>query len=141
MLSVRSVETGEVLYKIWMGMDGEVMEQRNILAGAWNGRQGYHFAELDRYFPEMKRLENRIMTAFTRVEYPEQLSESARKMYLQFLEQEAVAVAKRMIDLDDLELLVTFRRVWIPYAGKVEGCTGLCQSQTGGSVYRASYQL
>lgn len=109
-VSVRSVETGKILYKIWMGMDGEVMEQRNILAGAWNGKQGYHFAELDCYFPEMKRMENRIMTALTRVEYPEQLSKESRQMYLAFLEQEAVAVGKRMIDLDDLELLIRFEQ-------------------------------
>ena len=109
-ISVRSVETGEILYQIWMGMDGEVMEQRNILAKAWDGKCGYHFTELDAYFPHMKRMENKIMTAFTRVEYPEQLEEASRQMYLDFLQHEAIAVVKRMIDLDDLENLIRFEQ-------------------------------
>ena len=105
---VRSAENGAIRYRIWMGMDGEVMEVRNLLARPWSTVRGYHFAELDVYFPEMKRMENQIMTAFTRVECPEALTEEHRQMYLAFLKAEASAVVRQMLELEDLELLQRF---------------------------------
>ena len=109
-ISVRSVETGMILYKIWMGMDGEIMEKRNLMAKAWDGAHGYHFGAQDAYFPQMKRMENKIMTALTRVEYPEQLTEESRKQYLAFLQQEAVAVAEHLVDRGEPAALVRFEQ-------------------------------
>lgn len=78
---VRSAETGEIKYKVWMGADGSQRDYYCFLSSGWGHNATFAFEQLDEFFPKIRGKENKLQVAEYRLEYPYELSETAKSKY------------------------------------------------------------
>lgn len=78
---VKSAETNEVKYKIWMGADGSQRQYYCFLSSAWGHNATFAFAQLDEFFSKIRGAEHKLQVAQYRLEYPCELSDEAKKKY------------------------------------------------------------
>ena len=80
-ITVKSVETGEIKYKVWMGADRSQRNYYCFLSSAWGHNATFAFAQLDDFFPKIRGKDNKLQVAKYRLEYPYELSDAARTRY------------------------------------------------------------
>lgn len=78
---VKSAETNEVKYKIWMGADGSQRQYYCFLSSAWGHNATFAFSQLDEFFSKIRGAEHKLQVAQYRLEYPCELSDEAKKKY------------------------------------------------------------
>lgn len=78
---VRSAETDEIKYKVWMGADGSQRDYYCFLSSGWGNNATFAFDQLDEFFPKIRGKENKLKVAQYRLEYPYELSETAKAKY------------------------------------------------------------
>ena len=86
---VKSAETGEVKYKVWMGADGSQRQYYCFLSSAWGHNATFAFAQLDEFFPKIRGAEHKLQVAQYRLEYPCELSDEAKKKYEAYVKKNA----------------------------------------------------
>lgn len=98
-ISVKSSETDEIKYKVWMGADEKQRGYYSFLASAWGHNASFAFKELDEYFPKIRGLENQLMIAKYRLEYKNELSEDDLEMYVSFAKEQVAGKSKKKVKL------------------------------------------
>lgn len=86
-ITVRSAETDEIKYKVWMGADDSQRDYYCFLSSAWGHNATFAFRQLDEFFPKIRGKENKLQVAKYRLEYPCELSDSARTKYEKYVKK------------------------------------------------------
>ncbi len=105
-ITVKSAETDEIKYKVWMGMEGSQSPYACLLASAWGKNATFNFVALDDFFSDIKGTENKLAVAINRLKYPIDLTESKKEDYIKYLGRNAKALVQECIDKADMEQLV-----------------------------------
>lgn len=84
---VRSAESDEIKYKVWMGADESQRDYYCFLSSAWGHNATFAFAQLDEFFPKIRGKEHKIRVAKYRLEYPVNLSDAAKSKYESYLKK------------------------------------------------------
>lgn len=105
-ITVRSAETDEIRYKVWMGADPDQRKYYCRLASSWGKNATFNFAAQDEFFSKISGANHKLKVALTRLRYPENLSNKHREMYVDYLVRTAKNVITQCIDNDDMETLV-----------------------------------
>ena len=106
-VTVRSAQTDEIKYKVWMGADGIRGEYCNILESSWGRNATFNFNAVDEFFPKIKRMYHKIRVALNRLHYPIDLTDEKKEMYRSYIVRSAKNAVKLCIDTDDMELLLS----------------------------------
>lgn len=80
-ITVKSAESDEIKYKVWMGADGSQRDYYCFLSSAWGHNATFAFDQLDEFFPKIRGKENKLQVAKYRLEYPFELSDEAKAKY------------------------------------------------------------
>jgi hypothetical protein len=80
-IAVRSAETGEIKYKVWMGADPSQRAYYCLLSSGWGHNATFAFAQLDEFFSRIRGAEHKLRVAQLRLEYPVELTDEAKKKY------------------------------------------------------------
>lgn len=86
-IAVRSAETDEIKYKVWMGAVPSQRAYYCFLSSAWGHNATFAFTRLDEFFPKIRGAEHKLQVARYRLEYPCDLSDAARKKYEAYLKK------------------------------------------------------
>ena len=78
---VRSAETDEIKSKVWMGADASQRDYYCFLSSGWGHNATFAFKQLDKFFPKIRGKENKLRIAKYRLEYPYELSKTAKSKY------------------------------------------------------------
>ena len=106
-VTVRSAQTDEIKYKVWMGADGIRSEYCNILESSWGRNATFNFNAVDEFFSKIKGMYHKIRVALNRLHYPIDLTDEKKEMYRSYIVRSAKNAVKLCIDTDDMELLLS----------------------------------
>ncbi len=84
---VRSSDTNEIKYKVWMGADDSQRDYYCFLSSAWGHNATFAFSSLDEFFPKIRGKENKVQVAKFRLKYPTELSENAKLKYESYVKK------------------------------------------------------
>ena len=84
---VRSAETEDIKYKVWMGADGSQRDYYCFLSSGWGHNATFAFKQLDEFFPKIRGKENKLQVAQYRLEYPYELTEEAKSKYESYVKK------------------------------------------------------
>ena len=84
-ITVRSAETGDVKYRVWMGANGFQRDYYCFLASAWGHHATFAFRKLDQFFPKIHGDDHKLLVAMHRLAHPWELTDTARKMYEKYI--------------------------------------------------------
>lgn len=93
-ITVKSAETDEIKYKVWMGAEGEDQEYQGILMFGWGHNATFAFKEQDAFFDKLEVEENKLKIAEYRLSYPIDLTEEMKDKYIEFLKEKGCDVDK-----------------------------------------------
>lgn len=82
---VKSTETNKIKYKVWMGADSDQRNYYSFLSSGWGHNATFAFEYLDKFFPNIVGDNNKLRVARYRLEYPYELSETAREIYKTYI--------------------------------------------------------
>lgn len=106
-VTVRSAQTDEIKYKVWMGGDCTQGEYCYTLASSWGRNATFNFNAVDEFFPKIKGVYHKIRVALNRLRYPIDLTDEQKEMYSSYIVHSAKNAVKLCIDTDDMELLLS----------------------------------
>lgn len=86
-ITVKSAETDEIKYKVWMGADSSQRDYYCFLSSAWGKNATFDFKTLDEQFKRIRGAENKKQVAKYRLEYPVDLSDEYKKKYEDYLKK------------------------------------------------------
>ena len=103
---VKSSETDELLYKVWMGGCEETIDYRCALVSSWGKNATFNFEKLDEVFDKIKKFDNKIKVLTNRLKYPVSLTEEHKEKYLKYLKRSTKKLGEGLIDENNLEGLL-----------------------------------
>lgn len=106
-VTVRSAQTDEIKYKVWMGGDCTQGEYCYTLASSWGRNATFNFNAVDEFFPKIKGAYHKLRVALNRLRYPIDLTDEQKEMYRSYIVRSAKNAVKLCIDTDDMELLLS----------------------------------
>ena len=86
-ITVKSAQTDEIKYKVWMGADSSQRDYYCFLSSAWGHNATFAFSYLDEFFPKIRGASHKKKVCELRLEYPYELSEEKKKMYQNYLKE------------------------------------------------------
>ena len=84
-ITVRSAQTDEIKYSVWMGADPTQRQYYCFLSSAWGKNATFRFAELDAFFPKIRGTHHKVKVAKLRLQYPVDLNDEMKKKYESYL--------------------------------------------------------
>lgn len=84
---VKSAQTDEIKYKVWMGADSSQRDYYCFLSSGWGHNATFAFSYLDEFFPKIRGEEHKKKVSELRLEYPYELSDEKKKMYENYLKK------------------------------------------------------
>ena len=112
-VTVRSAQTDEIKYKVWMGADGIRSEYCNILESSWGRNATFNFNAVDEFFPKIKGMYHKIRVALNRLHYPIDLTDEHKEMYRSYIVRSAKNAVKLCIDTDDMEMMLDLEQLGV----------------------------
>ncbi len=106
-ITVRSAQTDEIKYKVWMGADRTQGEYCYTLASSWGRNATFNFNAIDEMFPKIKGIYHKIKVAMNRLRYPVDLTDEQKEIYRSYIVRSAKNAVKLCIDTDDMKLLLS----------------------------------
>ncbi len=94
---VKSAEDGTLKYVIPMHCDG-TYKMYNWMMSAWGNDNSFGFESLDRHFKSIQKPYIKTKIAMTRLSYPYNLTDEAKKVYETYLKRNAVGIVEQFID-------------------------------------------
>ena len=119
-VTVRSAQTDEIKYKVWMGADGIRSEYCNILESSWGRNATFNFNAVDEFFPKIKGMYHKIRVALNRLHYPIDLTDEHKEMYRSYIVRSAKNAVKLCIDTDDMELMIALEAFGVIKKNNIE---------------------
>ena len=86
-ITVKSADTDEIKYKVWMGAEYDDWDYIFILSSGWGKNASFAFRQLDKIFPKIVGDEHKLKVAEYRLLYPVDLTNVAKKNYLEYLKK------------------------------------------------------
>jgi hypothetical protein len=123
-VTVRSAQTDEIKYKVWMGGDCTQGEYCYTLASSWGRNATFNFNAVDEFFPKIKGVYHKIKVAMNRLRYPIDLTDEKKEMYRSYIVRSAKNAVKLCIDTDDMELLLSCEPLGIIKKNNIEELIG-----------------
>ena len=102
---VRSAETGEIKFKVWMGADNRQHNYYCAIASSWGRNASFNFPAVDQMFSSVKGTEHKIRYAVNRLRYPVDLTEETETSFKKYLSRSGKEVVRFCIDRNDMETL------------------------------------
>ena len=115
-ITVRSVESGDIKYKIWMSREGNPREYYSRLASSWGDNASFDFYNIDNSFIKIKYLENKSRYALFRLQYPYELRDDRRGVFERYLKKNSAEIVQLCVFEENIELLKEFTE-YIDIAG------------------------
>ena len=112
-VTVRSAQTDEIKYKVWMGADGIRSEYCNILESSWGRNATFNFNAVDEFFPKIKGMYHKFKVAMNRLHYPIDLTDEHKEMYRSYIVRSAKNAVKLCIDTDDMEMMLDLEQLGV----------------------------
>ncbi len=84
---VKSAESDEIKYKVWMGADVSQRDYYCFLSSAWGHNATFAFSQLDEFFPRIRGKEHKLQVAKYRLEYPVDLSDTAKAKFESYVKK------------------------------------------------------
>ena len=112
-VTVRSAQTDEIKYKVWMGANGIRSEYCNILESSWGRNATFNFNAVDEFFPKIKGMYHKIRVALNRLHYPIDLTDEHKEMYRSYIVRSAKNAVKLCIDTDDMEMMLDLEQLGV----------------------------
>ena len=112
-VTVRSAQTDEIKYKVWMGADGIRSKYCNILESSWGRNATFNFNAVDEFFPKIKGMYHKIRVALNRLRYPVDLTDEQKEMYRSYIVRSAKNAVKLCIDTDDMEMMLDLEQLGV----------------------------
>ena len=112
-ITVRSAQTDEIKYKVWMGSDRTQGEYCNILESSWGRNATFNFNAVDEFFPKIKGMYHKIRVALNRLHYPIDLTDEHKEMYRSYIVRSAKNAVKLCIDTDDMEMMLDLEQLGV----------------------------
>lgn len=88
-VTVRSAQTDEIKYKVWMGGDCTQGEYCYTLASSWGRNATFNFNAVDEFFPKIKGVYHKIKVAMNRLRYPVDLMDKQKEIYRSYIVRSA----------------------------------------------------
>lgn len=112
-MEVRSAQTGEVRYRVWMPVDDS--KRPRELVYVWGKGASVYFPGIDIAFDGIRHAMNKVGIATLRLRWPEQLTDEVRAKYEKFVAAGAKAkqAANILIADDDVDGLALFEPLGI----------------------------
>lgn len=107
-ITVRSAETDQILYKVWMKRDGIPRDYYCRLSSSWGDNASFDFLNVDKQFKKLKYLEDKSRYALYRLQYPYELSEERKQTFDKYLKKNKIEIIKMCIEIKDMTLLKEF---------------------------------
>lgn len=107
-IAVKSLETDQIKYKVWMNRDAVPRDYFCRLASSWGDNASFDFENVDKEFKSIKGLENKSRYALYRLQYPFELSEERQKTFEKYLYKSKTDIIKMCIKIEDMDLLNEF---------------------------------
>lgn len=104
-ITVRSAENEEILYKVFMEADSTQRQYYSILTSGWGHHGTFAFEEVDKFFDKIKGADYKLKLALSRLQYKIDLSSDYEKKYTAYIARNGKAALKMCIDDEDYELL------------------------------------
>ncbi len=102
-ITVKSTESGTVLYKVWTMEENQPDEVVNVLQSCWNNNGTFNFKKLDTVFQNINGMIDKAKTALYRLSYPISLTPENEEMYRSYITKMGAKMITRFIEDDDLE--------------------------------------
>ena len=112
-VTVRSAQTDEIKYKVWMGADGIRSKYCNILESSWGRNATFNFNAVDEFFPKIKGMYHKFKVAMNRLHYPIDLTDEQKEMYRSYIVRSAKNAVKLCIDTDDMEMMLDLEQLGV----------------------------
>ena len=112
-VTVRSAQTDEIKYKVWMGADGIRSEYCNMLESSWGRNATFNFNAVDEFFPKIKGMYHKFKVAMNRLHYPIDLTDEQKEMYRSYIVRSAKNAVKLCIDTDDMEMMLDLEQLGV----------------------------
>ena len=112
-VTVRSAQTDEIKYKVWMGADGIRSKYCNILESSWGRNATFNFNAVDEFFPKIKGVYHKIKVAMNRLRYPVDLTDKQKEIYRSYIVRSAKNAVKLCIDTDDMEMMLDLEQLGV----------------------------
>ena len=102
-ITVLDAKTGQIKFKVWNCRWSDCEKIWDMFSSAWLPNAEFDFDALDNSFRSFKDIQNRIITAVYRLEYPYKLTDDSMKMYQSFLARNAYKLLDKKIEQRDVE--------------------------------------
>lgn len=112
-MTVRSAQTDEIKYKVWMGTDSVWGEYCNILVSSWGRNATFNFNAVDEMFPKIKGTYHKLSVALNRLHYPIDLTDEQKEIYRSYIVRSAKNAVKLCIDTDDMEMMLDLEQLGV----------------------------
>lgn len=86
-ITVKSADTDEIKYKVWMGADETQRDYRCFLSSAWGHNATFAFEKLDQFFSGIRGKHHKLQVALYRLAYPWNLSADAKAKYESYVKK------------------------------------------------------
>ena len=123
-VTVRSAQTDEIKYKVWMGGDCTQGEYCYTLASSWGRNATFNFNAVDEFFPKIKGVYHKIKVAMNRLRYPVDLTDEQKEIYRSYIVRSAKNAVKLCIDTDDMELMIALEAFGVIKKNNIEELIG-----------------
>ena len=107
-ITVRSLETDQIKYKVWMNRDDVPRSYYCRLASSWGDNASFDFENVDKEFKSIKYLADKSRYALYRLQYPYELSEERKQTFDKYLKKNKTDIIKMCINSTDTDLLKEF---------------------------------
>lgn len=86
-ITVRSAETDDIKYSVWMGANPTQRNYYCFLSSAWGKNATFYFKGLDELFAKIRGTDHKVKVARLRLDYPVDLPDEMRKKYESYLKK------------------------------------------------------
>ncbi len=116
---VKSAQNGEISYKV--PLSDESWDINWILRiSAWGKNATFDFRKIDEVFSDYKDINNRLLMAYYRLEYPIDLDEKTADYYRGFIKRNGYKMLPDLIAIGDTEMIRTFLKLGAVSKAKID---------------------
>ena len=103
-VTVKSAETDDIQFRILLCLGTESETIREVLEGAWSPYAVFNFKAIDQVFSGYKTMQNRILLAKMRLDYPVDLDDEMKRKYRSFIKRNGYKLFPDVISTGNEEL-------------------------------------
>ena len=102
-ITVKSAETDEIKYEVWMGANEIDRDYYCLLSSAWGKNASFAFKEVDKVFSIMKGKIHKVKVAENRLKYPIDLTPKMQEQYIKYVKRYSDNAENILNDIKPIE--------------------------------------